>query len=59
MYVIALVDYVEVRIGCFEAAVIFSHTHAGRWYAVTRLPGEMVTIGDTSDSLVLGCCAAG
>lgn len=33
--VIALVYYVEVRVRCFQAAVIFVHAHAGGRHAVT------------------------
>lgn len=36
MYMVPLVDYVEVRVRCFQAAVIFGHAHARRRNTIAR-----------------------
>lgn len=65
MNVIALVDDIEVRIGCLQATMIFTHAHAGRRHAVAgkgaaiRPLTHMKAVCDPADIAVVSGAAVG
>lgn len=65
MNVVALVDYIEVWVRCFQPAVIFAHAHARRRNTIARqrialrIAAGVEAVRNTADALVVRRAAIG